>query len=44
MDIGVTLFVTCYAFTFNLVYDHTRAYVLASKNKSCNKYLELSIT
>lgn len=34
MDIGVTLFVTCYAFTFNLVYDHTRAYVLASKKSN----------
>ncbi|MCG9662873.1 PACE efflux transporter [Vibrio mediterranei] len=27
MDLGVTLFVTLYAFTFNLVYDHIRAWL-----------------
>jgi len=32
MDIGVTFFITLYAFTFNLVYDHTRAYILRTKN------------
>lgn len=25
MDIGVTIFITIYAFTFNLVYDNVRA-------------------
>jgi len=35
MDIGVTFFITLYAFTFNLVYDHTRAYIFHSKNAAC---------
>ncbi|MBH0027495.1 PACE efflux transporter [Pseudoalteromonas sp. SWN29] len=35
MDIGVTFFITLYAFTFNLVYDHTRAYIFHSKNVAC---------
>ncbi|MBQ4858597.1 PACE efflux transporter [Pseudoalteromonas sp. MMG007] len=34
MDIGVTFFITLYAFTFNLVYDHTRAYILRSKKSA----------
>ncbi|MFH0259173.1 PACE efflux transporter [Vibrio barjaei] len=28
MDIGVTIFVTIYAFLFNLVYDHARVWVV----------------
>ncbi|MGF1750048.1 MULTISPECIES: PACE efflux transporter [Vibrio] len=28
MDLGVTIFITIYAFLFNLIYDHVRAYVL----------------
>ena len=35
MDISVTFFITLYAFTFNLVYDHTRAYIFHSKNAAC---------
>ncbi|EGU34566.1 PACE efflux transporter [Vibrio scophthalmi] len=31
MDIGVTLFITLYAFIFNLAYDHIRAYIVARK-------------
>ena len=31
MDIGVTLFITLYAFVFNLAYDHIRAYLVARK-------------
>lgn len=31
MDIGVTLFITLYAFVFNLAYDHIRAYIVARK-------------
>jgi uncharacterized membrane protein len=34
MDLGVTFFITVYAFVFNLVYDHTRAYVWRRKNNA----------
>ncbi|MBW3698448.1 PACE efflux transporter [Vibrio sp. T187] len=32
MDIGVTIFITIYAFTFNLAYDHIRAYIVAKRS------------
>ncbi|EGU31199.1 hypothetical protein VII00023_03808 [Vibrio ichthyoenteri ATCC 700023] len=32
MDIGVTIFITLYAFVFNLAYDHLRAYIIAKKS------------
>ena len=32
MDIGVTIFITLYAFAFNLAYDHIRAYLMAKKS------------
>lgn len=28
MDLGVTIFITFYAFLFNLIYDHLRAYIM----------------
>ena len=28
MDIGVTIFITIYAFVFNLIYDHVRAFLV----------------
>ncbi len=31
MDIGVTIFITIYAFVFNLAYDHLRAYIVAKR-------------
>ena len=31
MDIGVTFFITVFAFAFNLIYDHVRASILQSK-------------
>ncbi|MFA0441258.1 hypothetical protein BCU70_00595 [Vibrio sp. 10N.286.49.C2] len=31
MDLGVTIFITFYAFTFNLIYDHLRVIVLQNK-------------
>jgi uncharacterized membrane protein len=34
MDLGVTFFITVYAFAFNLVYDHTRAYILRQKSSA----------
>ncbi|MDO6544042.1 PACE efflux transporter [Photobacterium sanguinicancri] len=32
MDIGVTIFITVYAFVFNLAYDHIRAYIVARRS------------
>ncbi|KII76356.1 PACE efflux transporter [Vibrio renipiscarius] len=32
MDIGVTIFITIYAFVFNLTYDHLRAYIVAKRS------------
>ncbi|GIU24099.1 PACE efflux transporter [Shewanella schlegeliana] len=32
MDIGVTIFITIYAFFFNLAYDHIRAYIVARRS------------
>ncbi|MDN3715761.1 PACE efflux transporter [Vibrio breoganii] len=31
MDLGVTLFVTFYAFVFNYTYDHARAFIVTNK-------------
>lgn len=31
MDLGVTIFITIYAFIFNLVYDHARVFFLKSQ-------------
>ncbi|PKG37305.1 PACE efflux transporter [Psychromonas sp. Urea-02u-13] len=31
MDLGVTIFITIYAFTFNLSYDHIRAFVIRNR-------------
>ena len=28
MDLGMSIFITVYAFVYNLIYDHTRAYLL----------------
>lgn len=28
LDIGVTIFITCYAMVFNFTYDHTRAFII----------------
>ncbi|MEZ8989346.1 PACE efflux transporter [Vibrio breoganii] len=32
MDIGVTIFITIYAFVFNLIYDHIRAFLVKRDN------------
>lgn len=32
MDIGMTIFITLYAFVFNLAYDHIRAWVISRKS------------
>ncbi|ULN66984.1 PACE efflux transporter [Vibrio gigantis] len=32
MDIGVTIFITIYAFVFNLIYDHVRAFWVRSSD------------
>ncbi|UPR55107.1 PACE efflux transporter [Vibrio cyclitrophicus] len=32
MDIGVTIFITIYAFVFNLIYDHVRAFLVHRAN------------
>jgi len=32
MDIGVTIFITIYAFVFNLIYDHVRAFLVHRSN------------
>ena len=34
MDIGVTIFITIYAFTFNLVYDNVRASLMEGNTQS----------
>lgn len=31
MDLGVTIFITIYAFVFNLSYDHIRVYILKNR-------------
>jgi uncharacterized membrane protein len=31
MDLGVSIFITIYAFVYNLVYDHARAYICRTK-------------
>jgi len=31
MDIGVTIFITIYAFFYNLTYDHTRAFIVRDR-------------
>jgi uncharacterized membrane protein len=31
MDVGVTIFITIYAFTFNLSYDHIRAFLIRNR-------------
>jgi len=31
MDLGVTIFITIYAFTFNLCYDHLRAFIMKKR-------------
>jgi uncharacterized membrane protein len=31
MDLGVSIFITIYAFVYNLVYDHARAYICRAK-------------
>ncbi|MCL1146379.1 PACE efflux transporter [Shewanella marinintestina] len=35
MDIGVTVFITIYAFLYNLTYDHTRAFIIRSRATAC---------
>ena len=35
MDIGITIFITIYAFTFNLAYDKVRAAILKKSEKPC---------
>ncbi len=37
LDLGITIFITIYAFVFNLSYDHLRAFYL--KNKAAKKAL-----
>ncbi|MEZ9716974.1 PACE efflux transporter [Vibrio cyclitrophicus] len=32
MDIGVTIFITIYAFVFNLIYDHVRVFLVHRSN------------
>ncbi|MEH6452088.1 MAG: PACE efflux transporter [Psychromonas sp.] len=34
MDIGVTIFITFYAFTFNLIYDNVRASIIKGRRES----------
>ena len=36
LDIGVTIFITFYAFTFNLIYDNVRATLLKGRSQSTN--------
>lgn len=31
MDLGVTIFITIYAFMFNLIYDHSRVFILQGR-------------
>lgn len=35
MDLGVTVFITIYAFTYNFIYDHTRAFIIRSRAVAC---------
>ncbi|WP_333912069.1 PACE efflux transporter [Vibrio coralliirubri] len=35
MDVGITIFITIYAFTFNLAYDKARAAILKKSNAPC---------
>ncbi len=35
MDLGVTVFITIYAFLYNLIYDHTRAFIVRSRAIAC---------
>lgn len=35
MDIGVTIFITIYAFFYNLTYDHARAFIMRDRQVSC---------
>ena len=35
MDIGVTIFITIYAFFYNLTYDHARAFIMRGRQVSC---------
>jgi len=35
MDIGVTIFITIYAFFYNLTYDHARAFIMRGSQVSC---------
>lgn len=34
LDISVTIFITFYAFTFNYIYDHLRAYIIKRKSNN----------
>lgn len=34
MDVGVTIFITIYAFLFNLTYDHVRAFVIRNRQQA----------
>lgn len=43
MDIGVTLFITFYAFMFNLIYDHTRACLIRSKQVRSKQTREVAL-
>ncbi|MGS0673713.1 PACE efflux transporter [Shewanella sp. 125m-1] len=36
MDLGVTVFITIYAFTYNLIYDHTRAFIMRNRTIACS--------
>ncbi|GIU05392.1 MULTISPECIES: PACE efflux transporter [unclassified Shewanella] len=35
MDLGVTVFITIYAFSYNLAYDHARAFIVRQPTVSC---------
>ncbi|MGS0827179.1 PACE efflux transporter [Shewanella sp. 0m-8] len=35
MDLSVTVFITIYAFTYNFIYDHTRAFIIRSRSIPC---------
>lgn len=35
MDLGVTVFITIYAFMYNLAYDHARAFIIRQRAVSC---------
>lgn len=36
MDVGITIFITVYAFTFNLIYDKVRAVIVKKSQKPCH--------